>query len=225
MLSTKKGIVLALFLAVVRSGSAGAEPSYLIYPDAPTVFHYDTSRYELVAPGDPKFDSGYAIGNQMLWDRVAGRLPVEVYRAPQLVGFEPSTSGVSEFVVYRIEFDVVIDGFGDSPRTIGNLCLRFWPQPAHANVTLNVGGQVTNRLTVPLPSLEVSTPLGSEFYSDTQTHTLSWVGATSMRIIAFSDKNANGSFDGTVAFAIVTRDATVPVSTSTWGNIKALYRR
>ena len=37
----------------------------------------------------------YAIGSYMLWDRVEGRIPYEVYGAPQLVGFEPATDGTS----------------------------------------------------------------------------------------------------------------------------------
>ena len=97
MMSTKKGIVLALFLMVFAS-LAFAEPSYLIYPNAPAVFRYDTHRYELLSPGDPKFDSDYSIGNHMLWDRVEGRVPVEIYGAPSIIGFEPSPTGMNEFV-------------------------------------------------------------------------------------------------------------------------------
>jgi hypothetical protein len=77
MRGTKKGIVLAPFLVGFAS-LAFAEPSYLIYPNAPAVFRFDASRYELVLPGDPKFDSNFAVGNQMLWDRVEGRVPVDL---------------------------------------------------------------------------------------------------------------------------------------------------
>ena len=57
MLSTKKGIVLALCLGLVQAGAAFAEPSFLIYPNVPTVFRYDTSRVipdPLRIPGAPK---------------------------------------------------------------------------------------------------------------------------------------------------------------------------
>jgi len=87
MKSTKKGIVLALSLVAVQVGIAAAEPSYLVYPVAPAVFRYDTSRYELIGTDQQKFDPGYAIENEMLWDRIDGRVPVEIYRAPQLMGF------------------------------------------------------------------------------------------------------------------------------------------
>jgi len=223
MKSTKKGIVLALSLAAVQVGIAAAEPSYLVYPAAPAVFRYDTSRYELIGTDQVKFDPGYAIANEMLWDRIEGRVPVEIYRAPQLMGFEP-TSGTSEFVVYRSEFDIVVDGFGPAPRTLGNLCLRFWPQPAAVSVVLTVDGQPTDRLTMPLAAIEVVTPVESGFYADTRTYHFSWVGSSSMQIIAFSDKNANGAFEGSPAYRIVARDATIPVAPITWGGVKALYR-
>jgi len=223
MKSTKKGIVLALFMATVQVGAAVAEPSYLVYPVAPVVFRYDTSRYELIGTGQPKFDPGYAIGNEMLWDRIDGRVPVEIYRAPQLMGFE-ATSGTSEFVVYRNEFDLVVDGFSPAPRTLGNLCLRFWPEPAQVSAILSVDDQPTDRLTMFLPAIEVVTPTGDGFYADTRTYRFSWVGASSMQIIAFSDKNGNGAFEGTPLYRIVARDPTVPVAPVTWGRVKALYR-
>jgi hypothetical protein len=224
MRGTKKGIVLALFLAAVPLGGAAAEPSYLIYPTAPAVFRFDPGRYEVLTAGHPRFDSGYAVENQMLWDRLEARIPVEVYRAPQLTGFEPSANGASEFVTYSNSFEVVIDGFDRGPHTVGNLCLRFWPEPAYAAVTLQVGGFPTNRFILPLPSFEVVTPIAGGFYSDTRSQTVSWVGATALRIIAFSDKDGNGAFDGTPLFGIVARDATVPVAPTTWGRVKALYR-
>jgi hypothetical protein len=224
MKGTKKGIVLALWMVASLAGAAAAEPSYLVYPAAPAVFRYDTARYELVSSDNPKYNAVFAIGNQMLWDRVANRIPVEVYRAPELIGFEPSSTGGSEFVTYRDNFEIIVDGFSETPRTLGNLHLRFWPEPVHAGVTLSVNGQLVYGLTVALPSLDVTTPLGSEFYSDTQASALAWIGSSALRIIAFSDKDGDGAFSGTAAYSIVARSPAVPVNTSTWGSIKALYR-
>jgi len=223
MKGTKKGIVLAFFLATVQVGAAAAEPSYLLYPAAPAIFRYDTNRYDLIGTDQEKFDPGYAIGNEMLWDRIEGRVPVEIYRAPQLMGFE-ATTGTSEFVVDRNEFDIVVDGFGPEPRTLGNLCLRFWPQQAQSSAILSVDGETTDRLTMPLPAIEVMTPVADGFYADTRTVHFSWVGTTSIQIIAFSDKNADGAFEGIPLFRIVARDGTVPVAPATWGQVKALYR-
>ena len=225
MLSTKKGIVLALCLGLAQAGAAFAEPSYLIYPNVPTVFRYDTSRYEVVGSGDAlRFNPGYAIGNHMLWDRVEGRIPYEVYGAPQLVGFEPITGGTSEFVVYNNDFDLIVDGFGPQPYTIGNLNLRFWPYPFNSAATVTVDGVTANRLTFPLPLLEVNTPVQDGYYSNTRVHHVSWQGAGAMEIEAFSDKDGDGTFTGTPAFRIVARYAAVATQPTTWGKVKALYR-
>lgn len=224
MKGTKKGIVLALPFLAVFASLAFAEPSYLIYPSSPAVFRYDTSRYELLSPGDPKFDAGYAVGNQMLWDRVGGRVPVEIYRAPSITSFEPSSNGRNEFVTVGNDFGVIVDGFGPSRRTIGGLCIRFWPEPDHAFVQLTVDGRLMTGLTMGLPAMEVSTDAGGGYYADTSGFTLSWIGASGIRIVAFSDKDANRSFDGTPLFSIVAHDETVPVSATTWGQIKAMYR-
>jgi hypothetical protein len=227
MKSTKKGIVLLPVFAVfaVFANAAFAEPSYLIYPNTPAVFRYDPARYETVTAGDPKFDPTYSVGSMMLWDRVEGRVPVEIYRAPIITSFEESTSGQSEFVIVGNSFEVIIDGFGPTPRTIGGLCVRFTPEPASALVQLETDGHPCTGLTHFLPSLEVFTPSGDGYYADTSQFLFSWIGATQLRIVAFSDKDADGAFDGTPLFSIVAKDQTVPVSDTTWGQIKAMYRR
>jgi hypothetical protein len=224
MLSTKKGIVLALGLAFIQAGSAMAEPSYLIYPaNVPTVFRYDVSRYELVNPGHDKFDPSYAVGDYMLWDRVGQRVPVEIYGAPQLVGFEPAV-GASEYVTYADEFDVIIDGFGPGPRTIGNLCLRFWPYTSQGSAVFTVDGVPTSHLTVPLPAIEVATPVLEGFYAGSSLHHVSWVGAAAMEIVAFSDKDGDGGYQGTPAYRIVARYSPVRTENTSWGKVKSLFR-
>ncbi|HEX6791917.1 MAG TPA: hypothetical protein VF247_11455 [Candidatus Krumholzibacteria bacterium] len=224
MLSTKKGIVLALLLASSQAGSALAEPSYLIYPaNVPTVFRYDVGRYDAIEQGQEKFDPSYAIGNVMLWDRVAQRVPVEIYSAPQLVGLEP-VSGTSEFVIYVDEFDVIVDGFGTEPRTIGNLCLRFWPYNVMGSAVLTINGVPTNNLVVPLPSMDATTPSGDGFFVGTSLHHVSFIGASAMEIVAFSDKDGDGGYQGTPAYRIVARHSPVATEATSWGKVKALYR-
>jgi len=224
MKSTKKGIVLVPVFAVLAS-TAFAEPSYLIYPNSPAVFRYDPARYETVTAGDPKFDPYYSVGSVMLWDRIEGRLPVEIYRAPIITSFEESTNGQSEFVTVGNSFEIIVDGFGPAPRTIGGLCVRFTPEPAQALVQLTTDGTLCTGLTHFLPSLEVETPSGGGFYADTSRFMFSWIGASQLRIVAFSDKDADGVFDGTPLYSIVARDQTVPVAETSWGQIKAMYRR
>jgi hypothetical protein len=221
MRGTKKGIVLAPFLVVFAS-LAFAEPSYLIYPNAPAVFRFDANRFELVLPGDPKFDSNFAVGNQMLWDRVEGRVPVEIYRAPSLLGFEPSVKGQSEFYVVSTDFEIVVDGFGPMQRTIGGLCVRFWPSPAHVQLTID--GSLATGLTHNLDALEVMTAVGGGYYADTARFMLSWIGAREIRVVAFSDKDGDRAFDGTALYSIVARNETVSTFPTTWGQIKSLYR-
>jgi hypothetical protein len=224
MLGTNKGIVLALPFLAVSANLAFAEPSYLIYPSSPAVFRYDTNRYELVSPGDPKFDVGYAVGNQMLWDRIDGRLPVEIYRAPSIISFEASPNDRNEYVTVGNDFEVIVDGFGTARRTIGGLHVRFWPEPSHSFLQLTVDGALISGLTIALPALEVGTDVGGGYYADSSRFMLAWVGASGLRIVAFSDKDADGALDGTPLFSIVARVESVPASSTTWGQIKALYR-
>jgi hypothetical protein len=224
MRSTKKGVVLALVWLAPVATTTAAEPSYLVYPLAPAVFRYDSARYEVLTGSDPRFHLGYAIGNQMLWDRVENRVPIEIYRAPDLVGFEPSSNGASEYVTYRNDFDVIIDGFGPAPRRLGSLCLRVWPAPASSQTQIRVNGLPLQGWTVPLQPLDVVTPVAPDYYADTRSVAFSWMGASAMRVIAFSDKDGDGAFQGTPQFGIVAFNATVPVANTTWGRVKALYR-
>lgn len=224
MLSTKKGIVLALGLVLIQAGSAIAEPSYLIYPaNVPTVFRYDIARYELISPDQAKFNPSYAVGNYMLWDRIEQRVPIEIYGAPQLMGFEPAV-GTSEFVTYSDDFDVIVDGFGQGPRTLGNLCLRFWPYSSQGSTEFSVDGVPTRSLTVPLASLEANTPVDDRYYTGVTLHHVSWVGAVTTEILAFSDKDGDGAFQGTPAFRIVAKYSPVATESTSWGKVKSLYR-
>ncbi|MDH4038222.1 MAG: hypothetical protein OEX18_09410 [Candidatus Krumholzibacteria bacterium] len=225
-MGTKKGIVLGLILcATAFAGRVHAEPSYLLYPSSPAVCRFDAGRYELVSPGDARFDAAYAVGGQMLWDRAESRIPVELYRAPIITAFEPSPSGQNEYVTLGNNFDVIVDGFGTSPRTLGSLCLRFWPDPPSSLVQVFIDGAPIGALTSQLAPIEVLTSIGNGFYSDTGVHRFTWVGSTGLEIIAFSDKNANGAFEGTPRFRIVAQDNVVGVEATTWGGVKALYRK
>jgi hypothetical protein len=225
MLSTKKGIVLALCLGVAQAGAAFSEPSYLVYPNVPTVFRYDVNRYEVVGSGDAlRFNANYAVGNYMLWDRVDGRIPFEVYGASQLVGFEPTSSGTSEFVTYSDEFDLVVSGVDTRPFTVANLYLRFWPYPSQAASSLTVDGVTYDRLAVPLGSFEVNTPSQDGYFADTRVYHVSWTGAAAMEIVAFSDKDGDGRYTGTPSYRIVARYTAVATQPTTWGRVKSLYR-
>lgn len=224
-MGTKKGIVLGFLVAVAAfAGRASAEPSYLVYPSSPAVFRFDAGRYELVSPGDPRFDSKYIVAGQMLWDRTENRIPVELYRAPIITGFEPSPSGQNEYVTVGNDFTVIVDGFSTGPHTLGNLCLRFWPAPPSNLVQVYVNGQPATSATMALAPVDVHTSIGGGYYSDTGEYHVTWIGASGIEIVAYSDKNANRSFEGVPAYRIIAQDNVVATQPKTWGGVKALYR-
>ena len=225
-MGTKKGIVLGLLLVVsALAGTANSEPSYLVYPSPPAVFRYDSSRYELVSSGDVRFDPAYSVGGQMLWDVAENRIPIEFYRAPVITGFDVSPTGTNEYVTIGNDFQVIVDGFGTTPRTLGNLCLRFWPQPSSGMLQVFVDGALAASAAMGLEPVEVQTNIGSGFYADTGVHRVNWLGATAIEIIAFSDKDGDRSFDGVVLYRIVATDNVVGVEATTWGGLKAMYRK
>jgi hypothetical protein len=122
------------------------------------------------------------------------------------------------------DLEIVIDGFGPAPRTIGGLCVAFLPEPNQAYVQMEIDGRLITGLTHALPTLEVSNAAGGGYYADTSRFVLSWIGASSIRIVAFSDKNADRTFDGSPRYTVIVHDAVVPVASTTWGRIKAMYR-
>ena len=230
MIRTVKGsvrnfLVFAVIgVAVVCAYPALAgEPNVLSYPSTTVVFRYDPGRYELLQPGDPQFQPPYAIGNQMLWDKVDQRIPTEIYRAPSLVGFEPCPEWTSEYVTLRNEFDLTVDGFSTAPRFLGNLMMRFVPQPATAISVITVDGVPIEGFLFPLGNLDVNTPV-SDGYSDTIVRRITWTGALSIRIVVFADRNLNGVYDdGPPLYTVRAQDNPIPVEETSWGRVKALY--
>lgn len=230
MYGTKKGIVLRLSVLLgVFAGASGigalrAEPTYLIYPNVPSMFRYDTSRYEVVVPGDNQHLQSYSLGNQVLWDKVELRVPFEIYRAPNLAGFEPSPSNENEFYVVRNEFNLIIDGFSTTPHTAGNLFVRFLPIPHNGTPQITIDSEPVTSLLVPLPPLIISTEIDDGYYSDTRRHHITWSGTSKMRIVVFSDRNGDGVLDGDhPIFSILVQDNVIATEEKSWGEIKSLY--
>ena len=233
MTGTNKGIVLrivccivasAVILSAVAIDPVFAEPLLLVYPNSPTVFRYDPACYEELTPSDPNYDPAYDIGGKMLWDKVEQRVPIEIYRAPQLNGFETSPYALNEFVTMRNYFNLVVDGFFAAPRQLNNLYLRIIPDPPQTIVEATVGGLPMDRLVTPLPGLDVTTPIGDGFYSDTMWIYVTWSGTVGMRMIVYADKDGNCVYDDVKPrFSIYVVDNTIAVKHETWGGIKALY--
>ncbi len=232
MTRTTKGIVrgwgvfaFVLFGLALATGAARADETLLIYPSTPCVFHYDAARFEVVGPGDPRYDASVAVANTVLWDRDQGRIARGVHRAPRLQGFVPSADGTNFFETMANDFAVTIDGESAFARSWGNLYMRFLPTPVTTPVYLEVDGAPVPGLTARLDGLVAVTPVGDGTYSGSAAHVVRWSGGVSVRIVVFSDRNFNRAFDdGEIAWSIVASDNTVPVSETTWGRLKAFYR-
>jgi hypothetical protein len=233
MAGTNKGIVLRSFACIVAlsavlnictPSSVMAEPLLLIYPNTATVFRYDPDCYEELPPSDPRYDPSYDIGGKMLWDKEEQRIPIEIYRAPRLNGFEVSPLSLNEFVTMSNRFDVIVDGFFTAPRQLSKLYLRIIPDPPQTTVQATVGGVPIDRLINPIPGFSVTTSIGGGFYSDTENVLVTWSGAVGMRITVYADKNGDCVYDDVVPrFSLYVIDNTIAVETETWGGIKALY--
>jgi hypothetical protein len=232
MRSTTKGIVLQLvvccatFVALwgISAAPACAEPSLLVYPSQPAEFHYNPAEYELISPADPAYDSNYDVGGYMLWNKVEERIPYEVYRAPAITVFKPSSNGLNEFVMLVNHFTLVIDGYFEYPRQLPELLIRFTPDPPHASALIILNSQPIDYLVTSLPGFDVHTPTPEGNYSDTEKVSIGWSASAGLRISVFGDKNGNGIYDGGVPkWSVYVVDNTVPVRESTWGEIKAIY--
>lgn len=227
-MSTKKGIVLLYLVVLIVAIGAGtpraSEPLLLVYPDEPAVFRYDPVRYELVTAPDPKFNNVYAISNTMLWDRVEGRIPYEIYRAPQLTGFAPSPYGFNEYALTTGDFDLVVDGISRIVRTYSNLYVRFIPVPASSVVEVAIDSQPVSGLVARLPDLAVSTDVGDGYVADVMTRHITWSGAAGLRILVYSDKDNDGLYSGgKPLYSVFVEENTVSTQKTTWGAVKALY--
>ena len=220
------GVLTFVFLScLLVAGTSRADYALRIYPDAPAVFRYDTSRYQTVSPEDARFNAAYGVGGTMLWDAVENRVALEVYRAPYLTGFEPSPDGRNEYVTMINDFNLVIDGFGEAPRRLGGLYLRFIPDPPPTRPLIQVDGAAIDRLIVPVAGFDALTPTGDGHYEGLQSAGIVWSASTGIRISVFADKDGDGVYSGGVpCFGVYVRDGSVPTRRETWGGLKALYR-
>ncbi len=206
-----------------------ADPCLIVYPDAPTVYHYDINEYYTVGPGHPLYDPLYDRGGEVLIEIGGDEIALNIYQAPQLEGFQPSTEGNEGYFIDDGVFDLIVDGFHNSPITFVNVLLVFNPVPAACPLLVLIDGVPTTYepglgYYAPIGDLVVSTPTAhGNNYSDTITVEVAWGGCTGFKGWAFSDENYNLHRDGGECKTAFSHDIHVPVEPTTWGAIRSIY--
>jgi hypothetical protein len=219
--------VIALIGATM--GLAGADPCLIVYPDAACTYHYDPAEYYTVAPGHPLYDPAYDRGGEVLIDANTDEIAYDVYQAPNLTGFvmDPENQG---YYTTSHDFGLIVDGFSNEPTTYVNILLVFDQiQPPGCDPAILIDGNPPLNdaglgLYYPIGDLVVSTPAQGGNYSDTMLLPFSWIGCASVRIWAFSDEDYDLNHDGGECFSAYSHDLVVPVTESSWGEIKERYK-
>jgi hypothetical protein len=218
---------LATVLLLLIASAAFADPCLVVYPTGPCVYHYDITEYYTVGPGHPYYDSEFDRGGYCLLETGSDEIDHSIYQAPGLVGFEVSTDGNDGYVFLDTEFDLIIDGFSNEPRTYVNIILEFDKfVPGGCVPTILVNGMPTIGTSYYAGDLVVSTPTPSgNNYSDTMIFHVEWYGCYGLHIWAFSDEDNSGTHDGDECFTAFSHDSTIPTKSSTWGSIKSMIEK
>lgn len=217
--------LLTALLVLFLTTTAIADPCLVVYPTCPCMYHYDTTEYYTVGPGDPYYDADYDRGGYVLLEVGTNEIDLSIYQAPSLMGFEVSTDGNEGYVFIDTEFELVIDGFSNTPTTYVNIIVVFDNfVPSSCFPTIMVNGIPTTGFTYNAGDLAVTTPTpDGNNYSDTITLLVSWHGCYGVHCWAFSDEDYNGIHDGGECFTAFSHDATVSTENSTWGGIKSMF--
>lgn len=220
---------LGLLAVGLLAAPAIADPCLVVYPTTNCIYHYDVAEYYTVGPGDPLYDPMYDRNGEVLIDINDNQIALNIYQAPGLSGFTPSTGGQEGYFFTGHDFDLVVDGFNHAPTTYVNILLVFVPDPSYCSPLVTVDGNPALYDAglgwyYPVGDLVVSTPTPTgNNYSDTVTLSIHFDLCTGMRMWAFADENYDLTRNGGECFTAFSHDATVPVDETTWGHIKSLY--
>jgi len=215
------GAFLVLFL---MAGPALADPCLVVYPTGPTVYHYDVNEYIVVGVGDPAYDPAYDIGGECLIDLNDMIPAADIYQAPMLVGFQPSSDGKEGYFFEGYNFTLIVDGFSNTPVSYENIMLVVEPLPASCPPNVVVDGVPMTSNMMSLGDLMVSTPTAEgNNYSDVLSLEISWAECAEMEFWAFADENYNGVKDGGECFSAFSHDSTVPSEQQSFGVIKVRF--
>lgn len=227
----KSALLSCLILIVASASLANPDPCLVVYPEEVCFYHYDTSEYYTVTVGHPQYDPLYDRGGEVLLDINSNGLDLSIYQAPNLAGFEPSTNGEEGYFLIGNDFELIVDGWSNQPTTYVNILLVFDEQPEGCGAIITVDGNAVLwdpqlGAYYPIGNLVVSTPTPyGNNYSDTVTHTVHWELCAGVRVWAFADEDFDLANESGECFTAFSHDVTIPVRSSTWGAVKALYDR
>lgn len=229
MRTTTAIAIIALASAILLGAGASlmaCDLCLVIYPDAPCVYHFDTSEYMTVRPGDPYYIPAYDRGGKVLVKKATGTIDPVIYQPPNLIGFYPSTDGHDGYFVATSEFRLIIDGFSRQPTYYPNIVLVFDNvKPLYCTPQIRIDGQLISGMTHPVGNLNVTTPTADgKNYSDVISVLFSQQGCYGVRVWAFSDENGNGILDAGECRSAYSHDTMVPVQETTWSSIKELFQ-
>jgi hypothetical protein len=215
----------ALMGILAAPSATFADPCLVVYPTSPAKYHFDVNEYYTVTFGHPLYDPMYDRGGEVLIDINSDEIAYNIYQTPNLTGFQPSVNGEEGYFFIGSGFDLVIDGFSNTPTTYENVIIVFDPDPVWCTPQIVVDGDVVMGNTLAVGDLVVSTPTPEgNNYSDTFVKSITWNGCYGLRMWAFSDINYDGVRDEGECFTAFSHDASVPAISVTWGEVKSLYK-
>jgi len=218
--------MVACFLLV--GGTAAADPCLVVYPEGPCVYHYDVTEYYTVMVGDTLYDPLYDRGGEVLIDIRTNEIALDIYEAPALTGFAMSSSGQDGYFFFGSDSDIVVRAFSNVPTLYENVLLVFVPDPEFCTPIITVDGSPVLfdpglGYYFPIGDIAVSMPTKGNNYTNSVTVRVVWELCFGVRIWAFADVDYNLAREGDECFSAFSHDATLPVESTTWGEIKRLY--
>jgi hypothetical protein len=217
----------ALALTALAPAAILADPCLVVYPSGPCIYCFDPSEYYTVGPADPLYDPAFDRGGLVLLETGTNEIDYSIYQAPDIVRFQPSVGGNDGYVFLTTDVELIVDAFSNEPRTFRNIIVvfdRFTPEGCIPAIMVDGNPLTGNRYFA--GDLDTLTPTawGNNF-SDTFAMQIKWMNCSGIRIWAYADENYNGVKDGGECFTAYSHDASIAVESSTWGNIKGMYRR
>ncbi len=229
MEARRRALILIALGGVVLLASgvalANPDPCLVVYPSGSCIYHYSPMEFYTVGPGDPRYDPQYDRGGLVLLTLGSNGIDLSIYQAPGLAGFV-ADSVDQGFYFEGQEYDLIIDGWSNTPITFVNILVVFDnPLPAGCNPEITVDGVPLVGSVYQAGDLVVQTPTPyGNAYSDVKVLHVTWTGCYGVHVWAFSDYNYDGRREGGECFTAYSHDLEVPIEPTTWGSVKAQYR-